>query len=272
MSPTNQEALDVPPPERAYAPGRVLKLFSYETGSATLTVLDQFAVGQRVPQVLLCRANESRFGGDGVYKVCFFDPRYVIRQALIPVGLGSSSCSSLVADVVESTRIPFFEKNPEEENTLAQAIWEADQRSRTAPTRGVVSSSSSAHSQVDRKALANLPRETPEIHCRRIFRDYFCAHERFFDTGPPAYGSYNVSCTADAATYQPWKQTLPVLFLGPPISPLQLPSPITGNILRRLTPDRLEMFMAEMLKLAEQATQKKVYISNLGFEHFGYHE
>jgi hypothetical protein len=85
------------PAEQFYAPGRVLTVFSYQTGTATLTILKPFAVGRRVPQVVLCSATESQCGGAGVYQVCFFDPRYVRKQRLIPVGLGSPSHSSRLA-------------------------------------------------------------------------------------------------------------------------------------------------------------------------------
>ena len=89
-----QAAPEPPPPaEQFYAPKTVLKLSSHELGSPKLTVVKQFAVGQRVPQVLLCKVSKSTIIGDGVFKVFLFDPRYVRKQHLIPIGLGSSSRS-----------------------------------------------------------------------------------------------------------------------------------------------------------------------------------
>jgi hypothetical protein len=151
-------------------------------------------------------------------------------------------------------------------------VWEADRKAGPAPTRGVVSYLAFSHTQVDRKALARLPIETPEAHCRRVFGDHFCAHESFYHGNRPVYGSSSVSCTVDSASEPTCTLIMPILFLGPPISPLLLPSPITGDLLRRLSPERLEIFMAEMLQLAEFAAEKNVCFSNLRFGHFGYGE
>jgi len=123
---------------------------------------------------------------------------------------------------------------------------------------------------VDRKALAKLPLETPAQHCRRIFDDYFSAAERFFGNGSPAKGSSNVSFTLPSARKSSWTVTLAALFLGDPIPPRLIPSPITGDLLRELTPDRLEIIKNEILEVVEDAARKTVFFSNLGFEQFGY--
>jgi hypothetical protein len=223
-----------PEPDDYYAAGSVFQLRSHESGPVMLTVLWQFAVGKRVPQILFCGV-ESPDLGYRELMVYFFDPRFVRKGWLIRIG-------------ISSVIIPYISKYPE-----------------TAFTPGGVSY------RVDRKAFFNLPFETKPQHCQRIFEDFLLASQRLAHSEClPPQGSCNMECTGYVAGDPSWTLTMPVLFLGASNPPGSLPSPITHNLLRPLAPDKLELFKTKILDLVEQAARNEVYISDLRLEHFGY--